>query len=97
MGDPEGLFSTIPAVVSVLAGYFTGQWIRSQPVQSRTSIGLALFGSWLFNYWLGVGVDIPHQQKAVDEFLRYFYQRLGITVASSLLRTHRSAADTSLE
>jgi len=44
MGDPEGLFSTIPAIVSVLAGYFTGQWIRSQPVQSRTSIGLGLFG-----------------------------------------------------
>lgn len=44
MGDPEGLFSTIPAIVSVLAGYFSGQWIRSQPVQSRTSIGLALFG-----------------------------------------------------
>ncbi len=44
LGDPEGLFSTIPAIVSVLAGYFSGQWIRSQPVQSRTSIGLALFG-----------------------------------------------------
>ncbi len=44
MGDPEGLFSTIPAIVSVLAGYFTGKWIRSQSVQSRTSIGLALFG-----------------------------------------------------
>ncbi|OUL35615.1 DUF5009 domain-containing protein [Nostoc sp. T09] len=44
MGDPEGLFSTIPAIVSVLAGYFTGQWIRSQAVQSRVSIGLALFG-----------------------------------------------------
>ncbi|MEH2044357.1 acyltransferase family protein [Nostoc sp.] len=44
MGDPEGLFSTIPAIGSVLAGYFTGQWIRSQPAQSRTSIGLGLFG-----------------------------------------------------
>ncbi|WP_066381455.1 MULTISPECIES: acyltransferase family protein [unclassified Anabaena] len=44
MGDPEGLFSTIPAIVSVLAGYFTGDWIRKQPVQTRTSIGLALFG-----------------------------------------------------
>ncbi|AFY31210.1 acyltransferase family protein [Calothrix sp. PCC 7507] len=44
MGDPEGLFSTIPAIVSVLAGYFAGLWIRSQPVRSRTSIGLALFG-----------------------------------------------------
>ncbi|MBW4642981.1 MAG: acyltransferase family protein [Goleter apudmare HA4340-LM2] len=44
MGDPEGLFSTIPAIVSVLAGYFAGHWIRTQSVQTRTSIGLALFG-----------------------------------------------------
>ncbi|MGH7997850.1 MAG: acyltransferase family protein [Brasilonema sp.] len=44
LGDPEGLFSTIPAVVSVLVGYFAGQWIRAQPVKSRTSIGLVLFG-----------------------------------------------------
>jgi predicted acyltransferase len=44
MGDPEGLFSTIPAVVSVLAGYFTGNWIRNQKVKSSTSISLVLFG-----------------------------------------------------
>lgn len=44
LGDPEGLFSTIPAIASVMAGYFTGDWIRKQPVQTRTSIGLALFG-----------------------------------------------------
>lgn len=44
LGDPEGLFSTIPAIVNVLIGYFTGQWIRKQPVTSRISIGLALFG-----------------------------------------------------
>lgn len=44
LGDPEGLFSTIPAIASVLAGYFTGDWIRKQPVQTRTSVGLALFG-----------------------------------------------------
>ncbi|MDZ7958126.1 MAG: acyltransferase family protein [Aulosira sp. DedQUE10] len=44
MGDPEGIFSTIPAIVSVLAGYFAGNWIRSQTVQSRISIGLVLFG-----------------------------------------------------
>lgn len=44
MGDPEGLFSTLPALVTVLAGYFTGQWLRTQPVQSRTSVGLVLFG-----------------------------------------------------
>lgn len=45
MGDPEGLFSTIPAIVSVLAGYFTGEWIKDkkQP-NSQTSMDLVLFG-----------------------------------------------------
>ncbi|NES23745.1 MAG: DUF5009 domain-containing protein [Symploca sp. SIO3E6] len=42
--DPEGLFSTIPAVVTVLLGYFAGQWLRSQPVKSNTSIQLVLAG-----------------------------------------------------
>ena len=73
MGDPEGLFSTIPAVVTVLAGYFAGEWIRSQPVKSRTSLGLVLVGVGLFGYWLGVGVDIPDQQKNLDEFLCSVY------------------------
>jgi predicted acyltransferase len=44
LGDPEGLFSSIPAIVSVLFGYFTGQWILTQPVKTRTSIGLVLAG-----------------------------------------------------
>ncbi|MDZ8052195.1 MAG: acyltransferase family protein [Aulosira sp. ZfuVER01] len=42
--DPEGLLSTLPAIVTVLAGYFTGEWLRRQPQQSRTSINLAIFG-----------------------------------------------------
>jgi predicted acyltransferase len=45
MGDPEGLFSTIPAIVSVLAGYFTGQWIKAKKqATSQTSMDLVLFG-----------------------------------------------------
>ncbi|MBV8883302.1 MAG: DUF1624 domain-containing protein, partial [Chroococcidiopsidaceae cyanobacterium CP_BM_RX_35] len=44
MGDPEGLFSTLPSVVTVLAGYFSGEWLRTQPVKSRTSLGLVLSG-----------------------------------------------------
>ncbi len=44
MGDPEGLFSTLPAVVSVLLGYFTGQWLRTQPINSRTSMDLVIIG-----------------------------------------------------
>ncbi len=42
LGDPEGLFSTMPAVVSVLFGYFTGDWLRQQPIKSRTSLNLVL-------------------------------------------------------
>ncbi|MGB3637421.1 MAG: DUF5009 domain-containing protein [Rivularia sp. (in: cyanobacteria)] len=44
MGDPEGLFSTIPAAVSVLAGYFTGKWLKNSKVNSSTSMDLVLFG-----------------------------------------------------
>ena len=44
LGDPEGLFSTLPAVVTVLLGYFTGQWLRQRPIDSNTSMDLVLFG-----------------------------------------------------
>ena len=45
LGDPEGLFSTIPAIVSVLAGYFTGEWIKDKKqATSQTSMDLVLFG-----------------------------------------------------
>lgn len=63
MGDPEGLFSTLPAVVTVLLGYFTGNWIRTQPVQSRTSLGLVLFGiACLVIGWLW-GLEFPINKK----------------------------------
>jgi predicted acyltransferase len=63
LGDPEGLFSTIPAVVSVLLGYFTGQWIRTQSVTTRTSIGLALFGIGCLIAGLAWGFVFPINKK----------------------------------
>jgi predicted acyltransferase len=42
--DPEGLFSTIPSVGTVFAGYFTGSWLKKQPIKSRTSINLVIIG-----------------------------------------------------
>lgn len=42
--DPEGLLSTLPAVVTVFIGYFTGEWLRVQPIKTRTSINLATCG-----------------------------------------------------
>jgi len=44
MGDPEGLFSTLPAIATTLLGYFTGNWLRKQNHNTRTSINLALIG-----------------------------------------------------
>ncbi|OHY33160.1 acyltransferase family protein [Cylindrospermopsis raciborskii] len=43
-GDPEGLFSTIPAIVNVLFGYFAGQWMRKSTISSHTSMDLVLWG-----------------------------------------------------
>lgn len=42
--DPEGLFSTLPSVVNVLIGYFTGLWLKKQPVKNQTSINLSIVG-----------------------------------------------------
>ncbi len=44
LGDPEGLFSTLPAIASVMGGYFTGQWVRGEPIQTRTVMSLILAG-----------------------------------------------------
>lgn len=49
MGDPEGLFSTLPAIATVLFGYFAGDWIRKRGSglkikTSRQSLTLALYG-----------------------------------------------------
>jgi predicted acyltransferase len=43
--EPEGLFATIPAIVSVLLGYFTGAWLKQQSdVKSGNSLNMAMFG-----------------------------------------------------
>jgi predicted acyltransferase len=63
LGDPEGLFSTIPAIVSVLFGYFTGQWMRSQPVITRTSVGLGLFGIGCLIIGWAWGLNFPINKK----------------------------------
>jgi predicted acyltransferase len=42
--DPEGLFSTLPAIVSVLLGYFNGVWLKSRRmVRSSNSSSMVMF------------------------------------------------------
>lgn len=42
--EPEGLLSTLPAYTSVLAGYFTGVWLKQRPAKTVTSLILITFG-----------------------------------------------------
>ncbi|HLO48898.1 MAG TPA: DUF5009 domain-containing protein [Kamptonema sp.] len=42
--DPESLLGTLPAIATVLMGYFTTQWLQIQPIKTRTSLSLAIFG-----------------------------------------------------
>jgi predicted acyltransferase len=55
MGDPEGLFSTIPATANVLFGYFTGKWLKDK-ARSPRSINFLLCGlaaDVSFSYFAG--------------------------------------------
>lgn len=58
--DPEGLLSTLPAVVTALIGYLAASWIREQPGTSATTarlaaagVAVALFG-YLWSFWLPI-------------------------------------------
>ncbi len=42
--DPEGLFSTLPAIGSLLIGYLSGDWLKQQATETKTSISLIIFG-----------------------------------------------------
>jgi len=44
-GDPEGILSSFPAVVTALAGVFTGEWLRSQRNRTEKLIGLFVWGT----------------------------------------------------
>jgi predicted acyltransferase len=45
--DPEGILSTIPAVVSALAGIFAGEWLRARHEVRDKLIGLFVWGNLL--------------------------------------------------
>jgi predicted acyltransferase len=45
--DPEGVLTTLPAVVTVLAGYWAARWLRARPVTCATSVALARAGALL--------------------------------------------------
>lgn len=53
--DPEGMFSTIPAVCSQLLGVLAGRWLLMQHARSEQTVWMLLAG--LLLVWLGVIFD----------------------------------------
>ena len=45
--DPEGLLSTLPAIVNVLAGYLAGRWLARNADKARAALRLAAAGAVL--------------------------------------------------
>ncbi|MFO1112409.1 MAG: heparan-alpha-glucosaminide N-acetyltransferase domain-containing protein [Rhodospirillales bacterium] len=62
--DPEGLLSTLPAVVTALIGYLAASWIREQPGTSATAAWLAAAGTaasllgYLWSFWLPINKQL---------------------------------------
>lgn len=59
--DPEGLFSTIPSIATVLSGALAGHWLRSEKRSQSTKVaGLVIAGIVsvvLAILWSGVAID----------------------------------------
>lgn len=62
--DPEGLLSTLPAVVTALIGYLAAKWIREQPQGNATAARLAAVGlgvillGYLWSFWLPINKQL---------------------------------------
>lgn len=70
--DPEGLLSTLPAIVTVLLGYLAGDWLRSQTVTSQTSLALAQFGLMgIISGWLWGMIFPINKQLWTSSYVLY--------------------------
>jgi predicted acyltransferase len=62
--DPEGLLSTIPAIVTTLTGVLTGHWLRSRRTQFEKVGGMFFAGAlavvigWIWNSWFPINKSL---------------------------------------
>ena len=61
--DPEGLFSTVTATVSALAGYWTLTWLRLRPRTAATARRLAFAGVGVAAAGLMWGMAFPVNKR----------------------------------
>lgn len=62
--DPEGVFSTIPAIVTTLAGVLTGIWLKSSHKEFEKVAGIFFFGvvlttlGWIWSFWFPLNKNL---------------------------------------
>jgi predicted acyltransferase len=61
--DPEGILSTLPAIVNVLAGYLTGKFIQQKGTTYETIAKMMLVGSLLLFVALSWNMVFPINKK----------------------------------
>ncbi len=69
--DPEGIFSTIPAVSTCLAGVLTGTWLKSERFREEKVSAVFFFGvvltaiGWIWNFWFPINKSLWTSSYAV--------------------------------
>ncbi|MBM3441422.1 MAG: DUF5009 domain-containing protein [Bacteroidetes bacterium] len=90
--DPEGLLSTLPAVVNVLIGYLAGIFVRRQRASYETIARLALAGATLVAVAYGWNNLFPINKKLwTSSFVLYTTGLDLIILAGLIQRTEVSA------
>jgi predicted acyltransferase len=62
-GDPEGLFSTIPAIATAMLGILAGHWLRTTNTSAKKAEGLALAGVACIAFGYLWALDFPVIKK----------------------------------
>ena len=90
--DPEGLLSTLPAIVTVLLGYRVGQSLAGRSITAKQCLGLILIGSilflaaWALSLENPTGVSMPINKALWTSTFVLLTAGLGmITLANCLL------------
>ncbi len=61
--DPEGLLSTLPAIVNIIGGYIAGSFLQKSGQNYKTIAKMTLFGSILIFIALGYDLIFPLNKK----------------------------------
>jgi len=69
--DPEGIFSTIPAVATCLAGVLTGTWLKSARADEEKVSAVFFYGvlltaiGWIWSFWFPINKSLWTSSYAV--------------------------------